>query len=272
MNIKTIYDFETYRDFLRYKLEVESEKWGAKKRLAEHIGCSATFLSQVLNQQSDFSVEQIFRLSDFYQLSKDDRQFLILIHQKDRSATQEVKAYFLEEMKSVLEKRLNLSKRLDRKSTLNEKDRAIYYSSWLYMAVHFAVGFNGCESRIAIKELFKNIPFEKLEKILNFLISISLIKEEKNKLSTGTEFMWLENNSPWITKHHTSWRIKALEDLDKESPFDVHFSSLCTISKSDVLKIKNIFMDVIKKNSEIIKHSKEERMYVINIDFFDLLK
>lgn len=272
MNKKQIYDFQSYRDFLRYKTESRRENWGIKKKLATHIGCAPTYVSQVLNEKSDLSLEQLFRMSDFFHLGKDEHHYLILIHQRERAVTKEVRNYYQDEVNLVLEKRLNLSKRLEIRNTLEEKDRAIYYSSWLYMAVHFAVGFSNCHDREAVRSIYSSQLPEKINAIIDFLISIGLILEEKNRLKAGTEFMWLDNQSPWIVKHHTNWRLKAIEDLEKETLKDLHFSSLCTISEADVLKIKNIFLDVIMKNSEIIKASKEEKMYVINIDFFNLLK
>jgi uncharacterized protein (TIGR02147 family) len=272
MTKKQVYDFEHYRDFLRHKTENNAQNWGIKRKLAEHIGCAPTYISQVLKEHSDLSLEQLFRLSDFFQLSKDEHQYLILIHQKDRAATAEVRNYYQTEMNLIIAKRLNLSKRLNRQNTLNEKDRAIYYSSWLYMAIHFSVGFNKCDDREAVKSLFTKVRVDKVDAILDFLISIGLLIEEKNRLKPGTEFIWLSNESPWIVKHHTNWRLKAIENLERETLQDLHFSSLCTISKADALRMKNIFLDVIKKNSEIIKESKEEKMYVVNIDFFDLFK
>jgi len=268
---KLIYDFNHYKSYLKYKTEEVPGNWGIKGRLAIHMGCQGTYLSQVLKDMAELSLEQIFRASDFFDLSEDERKYFILLHQKDRAGTKEVKQYFQSEIDSIKERRLNLTKRLGAQNTLSEHDRGIYYSSWLYMAVHFAVGLEHLQTREELKKQFR-INATKLNAIVDFLIHVGLIVEEKNRLKMGANFIRLGNDSPWISKHHANWRNRAINNFDQEDIYDLHYSGVYTLSQEDVLKIKNLYLDSIKKNLEIVKDSKEERMYVLNIDFFNLLK
>lgn len=63
-----------------------------------------------------------------------------------------------------------------------------------------------------------------------------------------------------------------MDNFDREDIYDLHYSGIYTLSRADAIKIKNLYLDSVKKNLEIVKDSPEEQMYVINIDFFNLLK
>ena len=80
------------------------------------------------------------------------------------------------------------------------------------------------------------------------------------------------HSGAYILKHHTNWRVKALESLENETLEDLHYSGVVSLSESDVIRIKNLLLDQLKENLKIIASSKEERLFVLNIDFFNLVK
>lgn len=73
-----------------------------------------------------------------------------------------------------------------------------------------------------------------------------------------------------IIKHHNNWRQQSIEALDRERLTDLHYSGVVSLSTEDALKIKNILLDNLKENIEIIKDSKEEELFCYCIDFFSL--
>ena len=269
---KIAFEFTNYKAFFKAKTEGFESSWGVKKRLAQHMDCQAAYLSQVLKGQAELSVEQLFKACSFFDLDQDEIDFIFLLHQKDRAGTKEVKDYFQKKISEAITKRMSLTQRLGAENILSEQDRATYYSSWIYMAVHFLVGIAEYSDREKIKKVLK-INSKKINTVIVFLTRNGLITESGNgQLAIGVNSIRLGNDSPWIVKHHTNWRMKAIENLDKEDVFDLHYSGVYTMSEKDATAIKNILLDTIKKNVEIVKESKEEKMFVMNMDFFNLFK
>lgn len=269
---KNAFEFTSYKAFFKAKTEGFESSWGVKKRLAQHMDCQAAYLSQVLKGQAEFSVEQLFKACSFFDLSQDEIDFIFLLHQKDRAGTREVKDYFQKKISEAITKRMSLTQRLGAENILTEQDRATYYSSWIYMAVHFLVGIKEYSEREKIKKILK-LNSNKLNAVISFLVKNGLVKEtSEGLLAVGVNSIRLGNESPWIVKHHTNWRMKAIENLENEVLSDLHYSGVYTMSEKDAIAIKNILLDTIKKNVEIVKESKEEKMFVMNMDFFNLFK
>lgn len=188
-----------------------------------------------------------------------------------RAGNQELKKYFQDQIKNKLEDRLTLSQRVVGQNDLSEEQKAIYYSSWLYKAIHFAISISDLQSREALKQAFRLDP-NKLEEVLKFLVEAGLIADEKGRLKVRVFNILLSNKSKWIIKHHTNWRLRAIENFEHEKINELHYSGVYTLSEADAIKLKDHLLEAIKKNVEIVQPSKEEKMYCCNIDLFDLLK
>jgi hypothetical protein len=51
---------------------------------------------------------------------------------------------------------------------------------------------------------------------------------------------------------------------------DLHYSMVVSLSRHDVVRIKERILEEIKENQAIIKNSKEEELYAYTIDFFSM--
>ena len=96
--------------------------------------------------------------------------------------------------------------------------------------------------------------------------------EKGREFYSGPSFMRIGKDAHQIIKHHTNWRNQAIESLDRETVKDLHYSAVVTLSENDILKIKDLMLQSINDNLEIVKKSPEEKVYVYNLDFFELKK
>lgn len=266
---KTIFEFKDYRGFFRQKTEDRAGTWGTKSKLAKAIGCQLPFISQFLSGKAELSSEQIFRAADFYSLSEEEKEFLILLHHQNRAGTSELKKYYGEKLEKIKQARLNISTRLGQDHALNEKERSLYYSSWIYAAMHMAVAIPGLNNRVRLRRVFK-IGNKQFNEALKFLLETGLISESGGNFSVGLTRVRLGNDSAWIVKHHTNWRLRAIENLEKENINDLHYSGVLTLSDDDAKKIKDIMLENLKVKLDIADKSKEEKVYVLNFDLFNL--
>jgi hypothetical protein len=87
-------------------------------------------------------------------------------------------------------------------------------------------------------------------------------------LHMGTQRTFLSKTSPFITNHHTNWRLRAIETSKNLSDQELMFSFPMSISEKDFARIREMFAEIISKSSLIIKDSPSERVACMNIDLF----
>ncbi|MGE3263075.1 MAG: TIGR02147 family protein [Bacteriovoracia bacterium] len=265
----TVFEYKTYKDFLQATLGGKKQRKGQKSALAKALGCQPTYISQVVHSSADFSLEQAEKAARFLGLSKEEQNYFLALVQKDRAGTNELKAHFSERLQELLEKRLTVKERLGHGKALTKEDQSIYYSSWHYAAAHIAVTIPELQSRERLSSVLR-VPKKRMREVLDFLEKTGLIKEEAGKLSPGPTQIRLGNESENIIKHHTNWRLRALDSLDKEDIRELHYSAVVSLSKTDVIKVKDLILANMKENIEVIKASKEEELYCYAVDFFNI--
>lgn len=271
MNKESVFEFSSYKSYLEAKTGAEGTRKGVKASMAKALSCQPTYISQVLHGKAHLSLEQAEILNGFFSHSKEEGFFFLLLIQKDRSGTKSLRDFFQEQLDEALRKRLVLTKRLGPKETLSEIHQATYYSSWIYSTIHIALSIPELRTREALAE-YLSLPLRKITETLDFLQLIGLVKATKNGFEVTNAHVRLGNDSKNILKHHTNWRLQAAESLDREQLTDLHYSGVVSLSRSDVIKIKNLLLDVVKDSQAVIKDSKEEELCSMVIDFFSLRK
>lgn len=269
MSDKSIFEFLDYRAYLESKTGVTGTRKGIKTAIAQALRCQTTYVSQIIHGRANLSLEQAHNLNDFFSHSKEEAYFFLLLVQKERAGTKALENHFQEQIDEILKKRLILTQRLGPKEVLSEIHQSTYYSSWLYPAVHIALTIPELRTRESLAKHF-GIPVRRVTEALDFLITTGLIVETESGYSVTQAQIRLGNDSKNIFKHHTNWRLQAAESLDREQITDLHYSGVVSLSTADVVKIKNIFLDSIKKSQEIIRDSKEQELCAIVIDLFNL--
>lgn len=267
---KTIFDFENYKNYIKKRILAAPHKGrGLKRAMATHLGCQTAFVSQVLNQHVNFSLEQAIKLNDFWEHNKEEGRFFLLQVQYERAGTPELASFFKEEMEAILEKRSNLKERLDISDSLDETNQHVYYSVWTYAAIHIILSIPEYQTPKAISEHLR-LPLKQVQEILEFLTTTGLAVQKEGRYEIGLTRIHLSKESIQIRRHHTNWRNQAIASIDKNDPEDLHYSGVISMAHQDVPKIKEILIKAIANCNEIIKDSKEERMQILTMDFFAL--
>jgi uncharacterized protein (TIGR02147 family) len=264
-----IFDFRFYKKFLLSICGEKKIRRGVKAELAKAAECQPTYISQILHGKADLSLEQGERIARFLGLTKAEAGYFLLLLQKDRAATRELRQIFEIQIEEQIQSRMNVVNRLGASNPLSAEQHGIYYSSWHYLAVHMAVTVPELQTREALADFF-HIGLERMDQVLEFLLKVGILQQEKNILTTGTSVIRLGKDSPHIFRHHSHWRQQAIESLERETDRDLHYSAVVTLSSEDVLRLKERMLEQIKNNIDIVKPSVSEQVYVYNIDFFNL--
>ena len=103
-----IWEFTNYREYLAQRLGLEGSRTGLRKKLAAAIPVHTTFVSQVLKNRTDFSLEQAESINTFLEHSDDEGEYFILLILKDRSENNKLKKRFEKKIQLMRDERLNI--------------------------------------------------------------------------------------------------------------------------------------------------------------------
>lgn len=265
---KTIFEYENYKTYIIEKIEASPAKGrGIKLKISMHLNCQTAFVSQVLNADPNFSLEQGVKLNVFFEHTREEARFFLLLLQLQRAGSSDLKEFFKIEMQETLEKRSDLKIRLDIKNSLKKGDQEIYYSSWLFACIHMMLAIPDLQTPHAIARHL-NLPREKVMEVITFLEERGLVQRKGAHYEIGITKIHLSKDSPQIQRHHTNWRIQAIRSIDLNESVDLHYSTIVSMSKADIPRIKEILIKAIEECRSIIRDSKEEKIQSVCIDFF----
>lgn len=267
----SIFDFSTYKAYLRARIGDSGQRKGQRSKLASALGCQPTFVTQVLNKDQHFSLEHLEKVSRFLGHSEDEEEFLYLLAERERAGTKELRVRFENKIRRMQESRQVLTKRLGAETVLSPDKQHVYYSSWHYSALHIAVAVPALRTREALSQYF-SLPIKKVTEVLEYLSSAGLVVQERGEYRIGPTKIRLGKDSPNILRHHGNWRIQALESLDREGEADLHYSGVLCLSKKDQAKIKSKIFEALQEHLAISDASAEEEICCYNIDLFSLTR
>ena len=178
--------------------------------------------------------------------------------------------FYAKKVSKAQAEHLSLKNRLDFKKTLSAIDQTRYYSAWHYAAIHLLVGIPQFQTKETLHQRLR-ISIKKISEALEFLVSCGLAIEDHGRFRPGVTNVHLGNDSPMITKHHTNWRLQAIQSLENETSEELHYSSVITIALADMPKIRKALADAIDQVRKIVRDSKEDNLCCYSLDFFKVV-
>ena len=267
---EVIYEYTDYKKYLSVKVTQGAiHEKSYRARLCQHVRCQQSYLSQVINNNPDFTLEQACRLNKFFMHDKQESRYFILLVELSRASTDDLRDFFKEQIAEAKKAQFNLKSRLRETEDVNIKDQHKYYSAWFYSAIHVMLSIPKFQSTSEIAARL-NLPEAIVVSALNFLERSGLIENIGGKLHLTKRRIHLDSDSTFIRTHHINWRSQALQSVEKSLADDLHFSSVVTLSQVDFEKVKEIFVKSIEEAREVIKPSPEEEVVAITLDVFKL--
>ena len=264
----SVFEFMSYKKYvLHWILSRPHCGRGERSRIAETLQCQLAYISQVLNGSAHFSFEQAEALNTLLDHTDHESDFFLLLVHLERAGTQALQRRIKKKIKETLNQRLVLRNRLNFEKTLSREDQMTYYSAWYYAAIHMALAIPALQTRESLARAF-NLSVSKISLVLDFFQTHGLATEERGRYKIGDARIHLENDSPMISKHHTNWRMQAIQSLEKETSSELHYSSVITVAEDDIPKVREALVKAVEKVREIIKPSKDETIFCYTLDLF----
>lgn len=259
-----------YRDFIELKIKAHPLKGkGVKTKWAQHLGVNSSFISQVLKGQKELSPEQGVQTAEFFSLGEHEKEYLTYLVLWDRATNPDYKSILEKQLFKIEEQYKKLDWRTQPEVKMPLEQQAIFYSDWVYSAIRQSVAIPNINTPQALAEKLQ-LPLVKINDVLVFLLQTGLVEERNGKLFIGPARTHIDSTSPWIKNHHSNWRIQAIEHVMSSNPNKLHFSAPLTISKKDIPTVREFCTELIEKTSNVVKESKSEVFYCMNIDWFEV--
>lgn len=269
MQTLAIYDFKSHQKYLHFRLNAGSASRGEKTRLAKHLGVQASFVSQILNEKLCLSLEQAELTNAFLNHSLEESDFFILLTNRDRAGSRALRLRFDQQISSIRARRQEVVERIGKKTELSPQAQSIYYSSWLYPAVHVAATVSSLRPLDKLAN-YLNIEREKLLEIVEFLQKSGLVLLNAGQIQPTQNWVRLDRSSPFVSQMHRNWRDVSIRHLEKATAQDLHFSGIYSTDAKTAQAFKDLLLDQLKIGLKDIEKSKEEDLYVLGLDFFQL--
>ena len=238
--------------------------------MSETAQIHKTTLSQILNGTKDPSLEQAHRITQYMGLNVRDTEYFILMTELARAGSVELRGVFLKQLQDRQAQHQQLSHRVTSSRALSTEERSIYYSNWMYSAVRNVTGVKEFRTPQGISKRLRMEP-QVLMPILEFLVRTGLCVEQKGEIIPGPQMTHLDASSPFVSRHHGNWRIKAMERhpaLRQED--EVAYTAPMTLSASDVSKVRALISDLVEKTDKIVGPSESEKLFCMCIDWFEV--
>lgn len=266
----TVFDFNNYKDFVIKRIESMPKRGhGQFRKMAIFLSINSVNVTQIFRGARDLTTEQACMLCEFFGLSDLEGQFFVSLVEYERASHHKLKQMIRRRLDEILEKSLDLKQRLRSQGELTEETKAIFYSAWYYSAIRLACSVPELRSVDTLAKYF-NLPLSTVNRTIEFLINTGLCKEIDGRLAIGPSATHLEASSPLITRHHTNWRMKAVEKMERLGAEELCLSMPCSLSEKSIKHIRKELVECIEKITQHIDASPEEKLACLNIDWFKI--
>lgn len=265
-----IFEFDNYIKYIKfYTKSLPSHGRGFKSLMAKQLKCKTSFISQVLSESQNLSLDQAFLLNELFKHSEAESKYFLTLVQIERAEQKGLKKHLRSEAEKIRNDSLKLKNKITADSIKSKEDEFKYFSSADYAYVHILTTIPEFQNKESLlKKLNLNPNY--LEKILNYLLKMGYVEYKHGRYLPGPSILHLPNDSTISSTHHTNWRVQAIKACQAPSDFDLHYSSIVSISEKDFLTIKALMVKHIQEYRSIINPSPCEKAYSLCFDFYEM--
>jgi uncharacterized protein (TIGR02147 family) len=190
--------------------------------LAEKLSTSNAAITQIFKGQREISQEHALELAEEFNFNNKELSYFLLLTDYARTSSHKLKKVLSQQIQKIQTEQRSLINKVEKDKVLSEEIKSIYYSSWVYTGLRNLVALEEFNSLQLLSDKLK-IPPQQLSKVIDFLTQNQLLIIEDKKLKIGHQRTHLENDSPFVTKHHQNWRLKSMTEMTNHKDIDLYY-------------------------------------------------
>lgn len=242
--------------------------YGVKSRIASSLNISSSLVSQILKGEKTFTADQTSDLCDFLGLNEMESEYLHQLVEYDRTGSPRYREKLKRKIRQLQTQARKVGKRVPRQKELTDAQKAIFYSSWMYSGISNLTAIDGFDDAASIAEHLSLEPVI-VNRVLRYLLENGLCREEKGKITYGTTSTHVDNDSPFVAKHHQNWRFQAIHQMERRRDEDLFFTGPMSLSIEAAAEVRRRLPEFIQSVMKIVGPSKSETCACLNIDWFE---
>jgi len=233
------------------------------------MNCQRSYLSRVLAEGLHLTPEHAFNLSEFLEFSNAEREYFVALLESERAATPSYQKHWQRRIAKLKEEHDSIQERTSRKAVAFDGEPANYFTSWTWTAIHFLTALPEYQSVTAIADRL-HLSFDMVLRHLKSLEARGMIERRGEKWRFLSGEFHAPADSPLVLLHHQNWRGRALLDAQDLEKRNLHFTGVLTLSRKDVVRIKELLLDFITEANRISGPSKPEECIALTCDLFPI--
>ena len=268
----SIFKYNDYREFVNGWIELRPKKGrGELQKIAKYLNVHSSMVSHIFRGNNELSPEHGCLLAEYMGLTDLETDYFINLIQFERAGTVKLKSRIKKNLSQIKKKSKQIKNRLPHKKVMTDQQKAIFYSSWHYSAIRLLSTMKDFQDVNIIAEKI-NMPLSTVNKAIEFLQEAGICIRKRNHIESGQLRTHLEAESPFIWKHHQSWRIKSMERYHRLEEDELMFSAPLTINKNDIPIVRGKILQMIDELNFIVKNTSPDSVACLNIDWVKLIK
>ncbi len=270
-----IYSYLDYRDILRklVKERQQSDSHFTFARLAQRTGIQKTYLSKVINGSADLNADQLYVITEVFQLGVEEIKFMELLLERARTALPSRRKRLEEEILQIQMRHIDTKKQLraENKTVGTEDSFSAYYLDPYNLVVHTFLSVPRFQKNTeAIRASLGLSPehFARIIKNLEGLGIIEWVKKNQNYQVTK-EHLQLAKDSPLLEAHQSLMRALGFTQILKIQK-NKKFSFQVTFSADDRTRVQihEKFLEFLRAIEDSVRSAQPEEVYQISFDLF----
>ena len=182
----TLFDYSSYKNFVNDWISRQPKKGhGQLRQLSLKLKINSVVMSQVFRGSRDLTLEQGLGVCQFLGLSELERDYFLLLVQKNKAGTHELKLVLESQLEKLRESAKALKNRITHQK-FSDESKATFYSQWYYSAIRLAASLENLNSADSIAQHL-NLERALVAKVLEFLLKNKLVVETKKGLDRGPQ-------------------------------------------------------------------------------------
>jgi uncharacterized protein (TIGR02147 family) len=261
-----------YRAAIRARIQsMPARGHGQLVKIARHLGVHPTLITQIFKGDKCLSPEHALLIAEYLGLSELETEYFLALVELDRAGHHKLKSRILARLEKIRGQHQLPQARMTKHQVLAEEDRALFYSSWYYSAIRLLAGLNEEQT---IDRIASTLSLERklVQTVMQFLLRTGLLVQEKDRYRLGPQRTYLPADSALVSRHHTNWRLKAIENFDHLNSQELAFTGPISVSRKDFGEAKKILLRALEEISSLVDRSKEEVVGCMNLDLFLVTK
>ncbi len=269
------YAYSDYKKCCRDVLQAKRKSLGARftyEKMAKACGIQKTYLSRVLNGDAHLSDDQLYHAAQFLGFGKEERRFLGLLLDFQKSTSEARRAELKEEIDEIKARKVRSEAYLTsaKVEAGAGADLASYFLDPAVLLTHMFLAIPRFRANPQLIREQLRLTGETFARVLTKLEELGMVSLTKDGYQLVRESLHLPSDSPLYPAYRMLQRMKSVErmqSLDQQQSYN--FSVLFTADEKARNTIRTRFLELLKDVEGVAGEAADQEVYQMNFDLFD---